>query len=243
MITIVFDNYPYNPKLKTGFGFACVVESGNKKILFDTGCDGKLLLSNMKKLGFAPEDIDTVILSHYHWDHIDGLFVFIEKNNKVDVYVPVSFPDNFKNEVKRYGASIIEVDESRMIYNGVYSTGELHGSYIGQSLKEQSFICETDQGSVLITGCAHSGIVEIITETQRINGQVYMVMGGFHLHDKTRTVLELIVYNFRKHGVTKVCPCHCTGDNARKLFLKVYGKDCILGGVGTVIDVELSLSI
>ena len=76
-ITIVYDNNAQEG-LKCGWGFSCLIETGTNNILFDTGWDGHLLLENMEKLGIDPQIIDTLVLSHQHWDHIGGRYNFPE---------------------------------------------------------------------------------------------------------------------------------------------------------------------
>ena len=76
-ITIIYDNTVCNPKLIPDWGFACLVEASGHALLFDTGAKGRLLLGNMETLGIAPETIDTVFLSHNHWDHTGGLQDFL----------------------------------------------------------------------------------------------------------------------------------------------------------------------
>jgi 7,8-dihydropterin-6-yl-methyl-4-(beta-D-ribofuranosyl)aminobenzene 5'-phosphate synthase len=72
-ITIVYDNNEYDERLKTAWGFSCLVERGELSLLFDTGGDAPTLLSNMEVLELDPRDIDTVVLSHIHSDHVGGL--------------------------------------------------------------------------------------------------------------------------------------------------------------------------
>lgn len=99
-IAIIYDNNPYKKGLETAWGFSCFVKGTAKTILFDTGGDGSLLLRNMKSLGIDPKEIDLVFLSHIHKDHVGGLWHVIKRNPKVIVYIPKSFPDSFKKEVK-----------------------------------------------------------------------------------------------------------------------------------------------
>ena len=70
-ITILYDNSA-NPGLKSGWGFSCLVDSG-QKILFDTGDNGEKLMYNFEKLNIDPKSVDKVVLSHNHWVHVDGL--------------------------------------------------------------------------------------------------------------------------------------------------------------------------
>jgi len=232
-ITIVYDNYEYDKRLKTGFGFSCIVKIENKSILFDTGSDSETLLENMNELSLDLKNIEIIVLSHIHWDHVGGLKGFLGVNSDVDVYVPKSFPDDFKDEVKSFGADIIEVSDPMKIFNGAYSTGEL-----GTFIKEQSLIIKTERGLIIITGCAHSGIVNIVKRTKELTKEeVYLVTGGFHLGGTSDYEIKNIVESFRKLGVKKVAPCHCTGDRAIGLFEEEYKDDFIKAGVGKIISI------
>jgi 7,8-dihydropterin-6-yl-methyl-4-(beta-D-ribofuranosyl)aminobenzene 5'-phosphate synthase len=232
MITL-YDNYKHNPELKTGWGFSCLVKVKDKDILFDTGADNPTLLSNMKKLKIDPREIDLVVLSHIHGDHTGGLSGILEANSDISVYLPKSFPQDFKDGVKSYKAKVVEVDDSATIYENVITTGEL-GTYI----KEQSLIVKTSKGLVVITGCAHPGIVEILKEAQKITGEdIYLVLGGFHLAGAGDSELKKIVKSFRELGVKKAAPCHCSGDRTRELFKEEYIEDFISNGVGKIIEI------
>ncbi len=233
-LTVIYDNYNYKPNLKTAWGFSCLIRGLDKTILFDTGGNGQILLSNMEKLNIDIQDIDLVVLSHEHGDHTGGLSDLLERNNQIYVYLPKSFPDRFKINVEETGAEIVEVKKSMQIFGQVYSTGQL-----GTHIKEQSLIIKTEEGAIVITGCAHPGIVNIIRKAKEITGEkVYLVIGGFHLSGASGAQINEIIKEFEKEKVQKVGPCHCSGDRTRKLFKEAYGSDYIQVGVGKLIKVE-----
>lgn len=234
LIITVYDNYQFNPELKTGWGFSCLVKVNEENILFDTGADGQTLLNNMEKLEISPTQIDKIVLSHIHGDHTGGLDGILEKNKNIVVYIPNSFPDFLRREIESYGAKYKNIKESEEISKGVFSTGEL-----GTWIKEQSLIINTDKGLVIITGCAHPGVVNIIKKTKDIfpNKNIYLVLGGFHLTGASDSELRDIINNFRKLGVEIPAPCHCSGDRARELFKKDYQDNFIENGVGKIIKI------
>ncbi len=232
-LSIVFDDNPANPALKTGFGFACLVESAGEKILFDTGSDGEILLYNLKALGIKAEEIGLVVLSHEHWDHIDGLGKFLASGARPAVYLPASFTETYKQNLRSQGARVFEVREMMRITAGIHTTGEAPGA-----MTEQSLACETERGLALITGCAHPGIVRIIEQARKIRRDVHIALGGFHLRALEAPALMDIIEDLRRLGVAKVCPVHCSGDLTRRLFHQAYGGNCILGGAGTVIEID-----
>lgn len=85
-IAVVYDNNPYKAGFTTAWGFACVIKGTEKTILFDTGGNSAVLLNNMQQLGIDPEEIDIVVLSHIHGDHVGGLNGFLKENFNVTVY-------------------------------------------------------------------------------------------------------------------------------------------------------------
>jgi 7,8-dihydropterin-6-yl-methyl-4-(beta-D-ribofuranosyl)aminobenzene 5'-phosphate synthase len=234
-IAVVYDNYRARPGLTTGWGFGCVIRTPTKKILFDTGGDSSILLSNMKMLNIGPQNIEIVVISHIHGDHLGGLGGFLEKNSRVTVYVPASFPDSIKEEIRLFGAECRSVEKAIPIVRNVFSTGEM-----GNWIKEQSIILDTPKGVIVITGCAHPGIVNIIKKAKEIlpDKQIHLVMGGFHLGGVSDSKLRSIIKEFRNLGVEKVGPCHCSGDRCRELFAEEYAGDYVDMGVGRVMVFE-----
>jgi len=242
-ITILYDNNEYDERLETAWGFSCLVElppaSGGageveKTILFDTGGDSAMLLRNMRTLGIDPQDVDVVVISHIHYDHVGGLAGFLEENHAVTVYLPECLPESIKETVRKAGAELIEVRQPVKICEHVYSTGEL-----GDLIKEQSLVIETGQGLVVITGCAHPGIVNVVREAKDLlGGDVHLVLGGFHLCWMNVLQVGSVIKGVKNEGVEQVAPCHCSGDLARSTFEKVYGDDFILVGVGSRLEVR-----
>jgi 7,8-dihydropterin-6-yl-methyl-4-(beta-D-ribofuranosyl)aminobenzene 5'-phosphate synthase len=234
LITITYDNNPFVTGLETAWGFSCFIEGLEKTVLFDTGSNPFLLLRNIKRLKINPDDIDLIFVSHMHWDHTGGLYGIVEKNTAVTVFLPGSFSRRYKEDIKRQGAKIVETKELFRLCKGVFSTGEL-----GTSIKEQSLIIHTNRGLIVITGCAHPGILEVLNKAKDLmNDDILLVMGGYHLGGKGRDELEKIVSSFKKLGVRYVGPCHCTGDAAGEVLKEEYQKNFINVGVGKVITME-----
>jgi len=225
----VYDNYQVNPNLTTAWGFATVIKTPNEIILFDTGGNSKILLSNMEKLGIYPSSIKKVVISHIHSDHLGGLEVFLERNSNVTVFIPSSFPQSIKNMIIQKGAKFVEISAPRKISDFVYTTGELYGPP-----EEQSLIIDSKKGLVVITGCAHPGIVNIVKRAKELmkRDEVYLVLGGFH-HPPLSCVKE-----FKELQVEKVAPSHCTGDLVREAFRKEYEENFIEYGVGKIIEIK-----
>ena len=231
-ITVVCDNNPYKEGLETGWGFSCLLGGAEKGILFDTGPGGPLL-GNMEKLAIEPQSIDTVVLSHIHPDHTGGLESFLVKNPEVAVYLPKSFPERFKDNVQAQGAKVMEVEQPMEICENVWSAGQ-HGKRI----KEQSLVIKTDKGLVVISGCSHPGIVNIVNAAKDlVKDDILLVMGGFHLEWAGKGKIEKVISVFKHLQVRNVGLCHGSGDKARSLFEDYFGRKYIKLGAGKVITI------
>jgi len=234
-ITVIYDNNPFLKGLQTDWGFACLVEVGKTKLLFDTGDNGDILLSNMEKLKIDPQSIDLVFLSHFHHDHTGGLSAFLKKNSNVTIYYPNSFPAQLVEEIKKSGAKPIPISSFQEIQTNLFSLGEL-----GNAIPEQSLAIRTTKGIVVITGCAHPGIVHILEKAKNSfpDELIYLASGGFHLHNQNEKDISKKVNEIMKMEIISVGPCHCSGDLARNIFKEVYKENFIELGVGKVINID-----
>jgi len=231
ILTVAYDNNPFDPRLKPAWGFACLVQTVHGVVLFDTGGDGGILLGNLEALGFDPRQIDAVVLSHIHSDHTGGLDALLASNDHLVVYVPASFATEISRLVGGR-ARIVEVGGSIGIIEGVHTTGEM-----GATIIEQSLIVETARGLVVVTGCAHPGIDDIARRAA-VQGEINLVIGGFHLKDRSQGDVQAVIEDLLALGVRRVAPCHCTGAEATNAFETAFGSGFVPCGVGTVITIE-----
>jgi 7,8-dihydropterin-6-yl-methyl-4-(beta-D-ribofuranosyl)aminobenzene 5'-phosphate synthase len=228
-LTVVYDNRSADSRLGTAWGFACLIETGTTTILFDTGGDGQLLLDNLATLGIDPQAIEAVVLSHIHSDHTGGLDRLLAVNDHLTVYLPRSFPAGFKGRIHN---PVVEVSEPVTIADHIHTTGELGSAFI-----EQALLIETQRGLIVLTGCAHPGIVEIVQQAQTV-GEIYLVMGGFHLADSGTAEVAAVIAELKRSGVQQAAPSHCTGDQAIDQFRAAFGPDFIPIGAGAVLHGE-----
>ena len=230
---VVFNNVPLKAGLQTSWGFSCLIQGLDKTVLFDTGGDGGVLLSNMRKLGLDAERVEAVVLSHIHGDHTGGLGAFLSRNPDVTVYVPESFPASFKREVRRLGAATETVSRPRQLMDSVYSTGEM-----GVTVREQALIVDTRNGLIVMTGCAHPNVADMAERAKAYLGEnIYLLMGGFHLGGSSDAEIQAIIARLKALGVERIAPSHCTGDNAIRMFRDEWADNFIEGGLGAVIEV------
>jgi 7,8-dihydropterin-6-yl-methyl-4-(beta-D-ribofuranosyl)aminobenzene 5'-phosphate synthase len=233
-LTVIYDNNQYEKRLRTDWGLSCLIQRGEVVVLFDTGGNGDILRSNISQLGLDGVEIDHIVLSHAHGDHTGGLSALLAEGIQPVVWVPHSFPAVFKDQI-RYTTEIREISGPVTVANGIHSTGEL-----GYSIIEQSLVLESDRGLVLITGCAHPGIVEIAARVNELHrGELYLVLGGFHLGGKSHAEVQQIAKRLKEIGVQKLAPCHCTGADETRWLAEEWGANLESCGVGRTIEVPL----
>ncbi len=234
-VTIIYDNYAAVAGVETDWGFSALIEHGGERILFDTGTQGRILLANADALGIDLSRIEQLVFSHIHQDHTGGMPEFyagLAEGVRPTTWVIPSFPAGFKEQAGSR-ARVVELADWTEIVPGVWSTGEIRGV-----VNEQALVVTLPEGIVVITGCAHPGIVMMVERAkEHFDTEVLHVIGGFHLTGTPDEQVRAIIAAFRRLGVRKVTPTHCTGDRAIELFSEAYGADYAPGGIGRTITI------
>lgn len=199
-------------------GLSLLLEAGEKKILFDTGYSGDVLLHNTKLLNINLKAIDAFVLSHPHDDHSGGM----EKISQLIGNKPMfCTSDAFSTHMPKY-------ELLRMQYTNVHAVTEnkepIPGLWIikerptiNSPLKtyEINIVAHIEgKGLVVIVGCAHHGLSTIIADAKEAFGNqipVYALVGGLHLKNSTHTEITSIIDLFTKENIQLLLPCHCTG--------------------------------
>jgi 7,8-dihydropterin-6-yl-methyl-4-(beta-D-ribofuranosyl)aminobenzene 5'-phosphate synthase len=234
-LTIVYDNNPLQKELQTDWGFSCLIETGEIKILFDTGDNEKILLDNMQQLGIDPQKIDIVFLSHFHNDHTGGLKKILEINPNVKVFYPQSFPDEIVDVIKNSGAELFPVAKYKEILPDIFTLGEIQGK-----IPEQSLVIKLQNKLIVITGCAHPGITGILEKVNVIfpDEPIDLALGGFHLHRFIEEEIKEVIQKIAGMNILNVAPTHCSGNTARQMFKKVFDEKYIEVGIGKTINLN-----
>ena len=251
-LTVLNDNAP-GDICGSEHGLSYLIEA-DKTILFDTGASD-LFLKNAALLNLDLMSIDTVVLSHGHWDHGNGL-KHIE--NKTLITHPDSFQKKYRKKDHSYIGLPFSKKEASEKFNLITSKKTYQISdqitFLGQiprfndfEAKSTSFVLEdgtddfvyddsalaikTDKGLVVVSGCAHSGICNIIDYAIRITGvqNVYGVIGGFHLKQQDLQTKHTIDY-LKKLNIEKIYPSHCTALPALAAFHQTFNTKQVLSG-------------
>jgi 7,8-dihydropterin-6-yl-methyl-4-(beta-D-ribofuranosyl)aminobenzene 5'-phosphate synthase len=210
-ITILYDAFGKDAAMKKDWGFSALVEIAGKRILFDTGNDRDIFADNVKASGVDLTNLDFVVLSHRHSDHMAGLSHVLSVNPNVKIYAPKegfgiygsSLPSAFYRkddslppemryydgrppEVMKFGtawprANFELIDKTTEVAPGITLIALVSDAAGTRELKELSLAVNTPNGVVLVVGCSHPGIEKILEATASINPKIRMVAGGFHL--------------------------------------------------------------
>lgn len=205
-ILILYDNSSSDQNLKADWGFSALIRAGARNILFDTGADTAILLANMEHLNVSATKINTIIISHHHFDHTGGLSAFLYAQPDAEIFIPQSLRGLHCPE------RIFLIDGEYNIDEDIYSTGELRGI-------EQSLFIRTSAGFVLIAGCSHPGPEHILPVVEK-HGHIHALIGGLHGFSDYRLLAD----------IDYVCPTHCTRHIAG--IAERYPDKYLPGGVG-----------
>jgi len=207
-ITLV-ENTANDKSLKPKHGLSVYIETPNHKILFDLGPDDALV-HNANKLGVDLTEIDTVVISHGHFDHGGSLADFLKINSKAKIYLHrLAFEPHF---IKVLFAKInigldkklagnnrftltddtARIDDELFIFSDVEGTFSIKSNnvilkktangYVKDDFAhEQNLVVTENDKVVLFSGCSHKGIENILRAAQKHQPAIQAVFGGFHL--------------------------------------------------------------
>jgi 7,8-dihydropterin-6-yl-methyl-4-(beta-D-ribofuranosyl)aminobenzene 5'-phosphate synthase len=233
-VKVVYDNYIKVDGLKSDWGYSIVIEGLEKGILFDTGTKPDIFEFNFNKMDLDAGKVDLIVFSHEHGDHTEGLPAFVKMRKDIPVLIPFSFSDAFKKKMIDFGLIPVLVKEPAKICENLYTSGEF--SY---EIPEQALVLNTRNGLVVMTGCSHPGIVEMLKEIKSaFNKNIYMVFGGFHLLDKSEKEMDAIISEMKAIGVVKCGATHCTGDKQIQMIKDSFGEGYFELGVGNAIVIN-----
>ncbi|MCI5749081.1 MBL fold metallo-hydrolase [Clostridium perfringens] len=252
-ITTLVENTKISDEYENKHGLSFHIETEKHNILFDLG-PKNTFLTNAKKLNINLEEVDIVVISHGHNDHGGGLEEFLKINNKAKVYIHkdafneyYSMAGIFKKyigldkELKKNPRIILtegdmKIDDELYLFSVVENRHKVSkfnkvlykrvdGMYLEDDfVHEQSLIITEDNKNVLMGGCAHNDIRNIIDKAEVIIGKdLDYVISGFHIFNPSTGISESDLFintlgdNLNKRN-TKFYTCHCTGMRAFKML-------------------------
>lgn len=231
-LVVLVDNNSYLKGSRSTWGLSIYVEAEidglKRKILMDTSGSYDTLTYNSSKLNVDLSAVEAIFISHWHGDHCGCLKEVLEiLRPKTPVYVP-SYNSSGIKAIEETGGKPIICSKPTNFFEGFLSTGGL-----GRWIREHSLIIKlTNAEFVLLTGCAHPGIINIIRHSQGLleNLRIKAVIGGLHISGRRdgKRIGEFM----KKINVGIVSPCHCTGEDAKRTIFEVLGDNYVECGSG-----------
>ncbi|MFA5848278.1 MAG: MBL fold metallo-hydrolase [Bacteroidales bacterium] len=255
-ITTLIENLSYKRDLLAEHGLSLYLETGTSKILFDTGQSGAFI-KNAKKLGVNLEDIDSVVISHGHYDHTGGLASFLRVNNKAKIYIKEeALTEKYDAAKRKIGITFnplllkgrVEfIREVKEIDNGIFIIPDipiLNNKDNSFGIFKDEFPDELYMAIILrgelsiITGCSHRGITNIIgSAVNHFNLPVNLVLGGFHTMNHTPAQFETVLDYFRNNVPKSIGACHCTGIEKYAIISNKCDTNVFYNSTGSVIEI------
>lgn len=271
-LTVLLENKSVRADCAAAHGLALDIQTPKQHILFDTGPEG-LLAGNARALGIDLSDVDLCVLSHGHYDHGGDLAYFLRENGRAPVYARSGaflphavarggqyedigiapelleqFPGRF-----RFDAGVL--DEELTLFSDIHGADFLteasktllqktaEGYESDPFTHEQNLLIRAGGKWILIGGCAHRGIVNILARAEELAGaEMDWVFAGFHLTnpglgiDEPAELIEGVGRALLERKRTRYVTGHCTGDGPTRILQGMLGSRLSLMPAGSVFE-------
>ncbi|MFN4267594.1 MAG: MBL fold metallo-hydrolase [Fervidobacterium pennivorans] len=241
-------NDELNPPLHSEHGFSILIEkSGEPTVLFDTGTTD-VFIKNASIFGKDLSKVEYIVISHGHYDHAGGLKylttfgkkfkVFLRKDAFLPKYSGERFTGIDWESIKDAFEFVIINEKLVKITNSIYAFGPAwmknnfeepdpnfqvikNGEKVRDFFEEElNLVIDEGDGIILITGCAHRGIINIVQDAIELFGKkVRLLIGGFHLYKSPREKIQMVVSILRQLSIEQIIPLHCSGELIREILL------------------------
>lgn len=252
--TVLVDNKTKIDKYLLGeAALSFYIKEDSQSYLFDLGYSD-VFLKNAQKLQININSIDSIIFSHGHNDHTGGLFYLKNyyrelkelninfKKPKITAHTNV-FNAKIENGFGNIGSPVSASDLNDFfdinltnycfkLSERLFYSGEISGNKNIDCIDDSALIYTGEKGLVIITGCSHSGIENIIRHSKKITGinQIYTIIGGFHTIDKNDKEIEELGKLLLNEKIQTIYPCHCSSLKSKIILSKYTNVEDVCTG-------------
>jgi len=258
-LTVLIEDRP-EKEFFTEHGLSLFIEDKDKNILFDTGQSDKFIL-NAKKLNIDLNKVDTIILSHGHYDHTGGLPGILKIKSNIPI---IAHPLAIEGKYSSGGGKIhfigIPLKKQwnfqftkifKKVAENIYFLGEIEEKYElpethffkdkegkeHDTFKDDtSIIIKGSKGISVICGCCHKGLINTIEKAKEyFNENIDKILGGFHLKDPKSVLMEDTIEYLKDINPNFLGLSHCTSEEVSKIFLEKFKGKAHIVKTGDVI--------
>ena len=271
-ITALIENTTNMSNITCEHGLSLFIETQNDNILFDTGASENFA-KNASLLGVDLATVNIAVISHGHNDHGGGLQHFLWANDKATVFLnkkafgdyyvkreeyhPIGLDKELMHHPQVQLVNDLQINEHLRLFSNVngqvcrptgnktlYMGNEDKDYCLDDFAHEQNLVISECNKTVLICGCAHNGIINILERYHNeFAGYPDVVIGGFHLHNPSKktdenpqVVRQIADYLLKTDA--KFFTCHCTGQNSYLLLREWMGKQISYLHAGDIIELK-----
>ncbi len=264
-ITTLIENLVYQPGLVSEHGLSFYLDTGRRRILFDTG-QSSAFLSNAKAMEIDISKVDALVISHGHYDHTGGLVSFMNENNDAPVYLKKevfdkkynnsrdfigtpAIPEKFKSRL-RFVMEVTEIDSGVYIVPNIpviypedtsfsYFYTDKGDGIVNDEFNDELFLAiVNDKKLSVLSSCSHRGITNIVEEARRLfRMPVNLITGGFHLKNAPQKQRRSVLDYFNKLKPENLGICHCTGVDLLPEMKKLAGDQVFYNFTGNVVKI------
>ncbi len=266
-VTVIYDAFGASSALEKDWGFAALVEYGDRRILFDTGNNACIFEHNVRELGIDLSRLDAAVISHRHGDHTSGLPYLLACNPDVKIFapregaffkspLPQAFlqsqpglppnmhyfegapPKQLVSGTPWVKAHFQIVSKNTEIFPGFYVLTTRSEKPGTVEMNELSLAIRTPRGLAIIVGCSHPGVEKILSNASSIDPKLYTVTGGFHLvMTPENEVRRIAGLLMDELKIERVAPEHCTSELGFAVFMERFKDRFDAAGLGSVLRV------
>jgi 7,8-dihydropterin-6-yl-methyl-4-(beta-D-ribofuranosyl)aminobenzene 5'-phosphate synthase len=267
-LTVLVQNTVNRRQLRAEHGLAFHLQTERHTLLFDTG-QSDLLCHNALRLCLPLDAVDSVALSHGHYDHTGGLLAVCKWAPGAAFYLhPAAWTTRFacppdeparsvgmsetsRQTLREAGAAVVETTGPTEIFEGIFVTGAIpretefedvggpffldrQGTRPDPLTDDQALFFDTNEGLVVVLGCAHAGVVNTLRHIRQLapDRPIHTVLGGMHLLNASEERIEQTVVALRELDVQQLAPAHCTGAGPTARLWQEFPERCRPCAVG-----------